>query len=319
VNNGAGATLLALAALATGREVIVSRGDLIDLGPTYRMPRVIAAGGALLREVGAVNRTGVDDYAEAIRESTAALMRVYTGHCVVAEHTVGVPLDDLAELARKHRLPLIHHLGVGSLVDLGEFGLPDVPVVSQSVKAGADLVVASGAKLLGGPQCGIILGRRSLVERIGQHAMARALAVGKLTLAGLAATLRLYRDPKRARREIPLLSLLTTSVENLKNRAERLAPQLAATTAVGRAEPVAAASCVGEGSSPAQRLPTWCVAVSPEGMSLDRLTTALRLGTPSVVGRVEPDRVLLDLRSVVPRQDQRLVEAFIAVREGKRG
>lgn len=319
LNNNAGATMLTLAAIAAGREVIVSRGELIEIGESFRLPHLIAASGAMLREVGTANKTRLDDYAEAISDQTAALMLVHVSDLLVAGHAAGTALKDLVELARKHSLSVIHALGTGALVDLSEFGLPNEPVVSDSIRSGAELVLTSGDKLLGGPQAGIILGRRAQVERIKRHPMARALRVGKLTLAGLAATLLLYRDPNNARREIPLLSLLTTSVDNLKNRAERLAPQLAATTAVARAEPVAAMSCIGEGSSPARRLPTWCVAVSPEGMSLDRLAAALRLGTPSVVGRVEQDRLVLDLRSVVPRQDQRLVEAFIAIREGKRG
>ncbi|MFH1265098.1 MAG: L-seryl-tRNA(Sec) selenium transferase, partial [Planctomycetota bacterium] len=210
-------------------------------------------------------------------------------------------------------IPVIHDVGPGALLAQSEFGLPDEPVVSESLKAGADLVLASGDKLVGGPQSGLILGRRALVERIGRHPTARAFRVGKLTRAGLAATLRLYRDPKQARRQIPVLSLLNTSVENLKGRAERLAPQLAATPAVSRAEPIDGVSFLDGGSSPLCRLPTWCIAIRPEGMTADRLAAALGQGVPAVLGRLEEGRLVLDLRTVAPRQDQQLVAAFAAM------
>jgi len=318
VNNNTGATMLALATLAAGREVLVSRGQLIEIEDGFRLPDVIAASGAVLHEVGTTNTTRLDDYAEAIGQQTAALMLVHPCSFVVVGHAASVSLEELVELGHEHALSVIHDIGSGALVDSGEWGFSDEPVVSESIKAGADLVLFSGDELLGGPQSGMIVGRRALVDRIERHPIARALRVGKLTLAGLAATLRLYRDPKKARRLVPVLSLLNTSVENLKHRAERLAPQLAAAGAVARAESVAGVGRPGGGSMPNRELPTWCVAVSPEGMSLDRLACALRQGTPSVVGRVEQDRLLLDLRSVMPRQDQGLVEAFIAVREAKR-
>ena len=318
VNNNAGATMLVLSALAAGREVIVSRGQLIQIGDSFRLPEVITASGAVLREVGTTNNTRLDDYAEAIGQQTAALMLVETSEFALVGNVASVRLEDLVELGRKHTLPVIHDVGSGALVDLGELGLADEPVVCESIKGGAELVLSSGDKALGGPQAGIILGRRALLERIERHPLARALRPGKLTLAGLAATLRLYRDPKRARRQIPLLSLLGTSVENLKNRAERLAPLLAATGAVSRAESVAGVSSPGGGSTLTGRLSTWCVAVTPEGMSVDRLAAGLRQGTPPVVGRVVQDRLVLDLRTVVPRQDQGLVEAFTAVGEGRK-
>jgi len=313
VNNNAGATMLALSALAARREVIVSRGQLIEIGGSYRLPEVMAASGAVLREVGATNKTRPDDYLAAIGEKTAALMLVHPSNFVVVGFTESVRLETLVEIGRKHQLPVIHDAGSGALVDFQQFGFSDEPVASQSIKAGADLVLFSGDKLLGGPQCGILVGRRALVETIEKHPMSRALRVGKLTLAALGATLRIYRDPEKARRQIPLLHLLGTSVENLENRAGRLAPQLAATPAVDEAEPVAAVTFLGGGSVPTQQVPTWCVAVTPKATSVDRLAAALRAGTPAVVGRVQQDRLLLDLRSVMPRQDQALVAAFAAL------
>ncbi len=316
VNNNAGATMLVLSALAAGREVIVSRGQLIEIGGSFRLPDVMAASGAVLREVGTTNKTRLDDYAAAIGEQTAALMLVHPSNFVVVGFSAGVEIEELVPLGRRHKLPVIHDAGSGALLDFSEFGFAGEPVISQSIRAGADLVLFSGDKLLGGPQCGIIAGRRTWVETVESHPMARALRVGKLTLGALAATLRLYRDEEQVRRRIPLLHLLTTSAENLKNRAERLAPQIAATRSVAAAEAVASVTYLGGGSVPTQELPTWCVALKPEGLSVDRLAASLRQGTPAVVGRVQQDRLWLDLRSVLPRQDAKLVAAFEAF--GKR-
>ena len=316
VNNNAGATMLSLAALAAGREVIVSRGQLIEIGGSYRLPDVMAASGAVLREVGTTNKTWIDDYDRAVTEQTAALMLVHPSNYVVAGFSESVGLEELVELGRRRKVPVIHDIGSGAMIDFARFGFAGEPVAPQSIKAGADLVLFSGDKLLGGPQCGIILGRQAPVEQIEKHPMARALRVGKLTLAALAATLRLYRDPERALRGIPLLELLGTSVENLKNRAERLAPQIAASGAAQSAEAVAGQTYLGGGSIPTQQLATWCVAVTPEGRSVDELAAALRSGKPPVIGRIEKDRLLLDLRSVMPRQDQSLVAALAALDQG---
>ncbi|MHB1033775.1 MAG: L-seryl-tRNA(Sec) selenium transferase [Pirellulales bacterium] len=313
VNNNAGATMLALAALAAGREVIVSRGQLVEIGGSFRLPEVMSASGAILREVGSTNKTRLEDYAKAVGENTAALLLVHPSNFVVVGFTESVSLADLVRLGRDRRVPVIHDIGSGALVDFAQYGCAGEPVASASIDAGADLVLFSGDKLLGGPQCGIIAGKRPLVEAVARHPMARALRVDKLTLAALAATLRLYRDPAAARRAVPLLHLLGTSVENLKNRAQRLAPQLAAAPAIGKAEPVEDVTYLGGGSVPGQQLPTWCVALTPAQGSVDRLAAALRTGSPAVVGRVQQDRLLLDLRSVIPRQDQDLVAAVSAV------
>jgi len=310
VNNNAGATMLTLSALAAGREVIVSRGQLIEIGGSFRLPDVMAASGAVLREVGTTNKTRLEDYAAAIGENTAALMLVHPSNFLVVGFTAGVELAELVSLGRRHELPVIHDIGSGAVIDFGQFGFRGEPVASRSIQAGADVILFSGDKLLGGPQCGVIAGRQALIERVERHPMARALRVDKLTLGALAATLRLYRDEEKARQAIPLLRLLTASEDNLKNRAERLAPQIAATESVEEAEPVAAVTYFGGGSLPAQELATWCVAVKPARLSVDRLAAALRTGTPPVVGRVQQDRLMLDLRSVLPRQDISLVAAF---------
>ena len=314
VNNNAGATMLTLSAVAAGGEVIVSRGELVEIGGSYRLPEVMAASGAVLREVGSTNKTRLDDYAEAVGESTAALMVVHPSNYLVVGFSESVDLKELVELGHGHKLPVIHDAGSGALIDFTQFGFSDEPVASQSIKTGADLVLFSGDKLLGGPQCGIIAGRRVLIEKLNKHPMARALRVDKLTLAALWATLHLYRKPEVARRKVPLLSLLDTSIENLRNRAQRLAPQMAAAEAIESAQPLDSTTYLGGGSIPTQQLPTCCIALKPASISVDRLATALRSNKPSVVGRIQDERLLLDLRTVMPRQDQALVEAVTGVK-----
>jgi L-seryl-tRNA(Ser) seleniumtransferase len=314
VNNNAGATMLTLAALAAGREVIVSRGQLIEIGGSYRLPDVMAASGAILREVGTTNKTHLDDYSRAIGANTGALLLVHPSNFVVVGFTAAVSLGELVRLARPDRLPVVHDIGSGALIDFSQFGCRDEPMAAQSIAEGADVVLFSGDKLLGGPQCGVVIGKRSLVETIARHPLTRALRVDKLTLAALEATLRLYRDPSRARRAIPLLQLLSTSLENLESRAQRLAPQMAHTAAVASAEAVRDVTYLGGGSVPTQEVPTWCVALTPAGGSgVDRLAARLRSGATAVVGRVQHDRVYLDLRTVFARQDQDLVAAVAAL------
>jgi L-seryl-tRNA(Ser) seleniumtransferase len=313
VNNNAGATMLALAALASGREVLVSRGQLIEIGGSYRLPDVMAASGAVLREVGTTNKTRVDDYARAIGPQTAAILLVHPSSFAIVGFAESAPLGELVELGQRRQLPVIHDIGSGALIDFAQFGFHGEPVASESLQAGADLVLFSGDKLLGGPQCGILLGRRPLVERIEAHPMARALRVGKLTLAALAATLRLYRDPRRAQSAVPLLRLLTTPLSELRERAETLASQFSKAPALAEAEAVEETAFLGGGSIPAQELPTWCVAVRPRALSLDRLAALLRQGKPPVVGRTKKDRFLFDLRTVSPRQDPDLLATVSAL------
>jgi len=309
VNNNAGATLLTLAALAAGREVIVSRGQLVEIGGSYRLPEVMAFSGARLREVGTTNKTRLGDYREAIRQETAALMRVHSSNFAIVGFTEETPLSELVDLARKRNLIVIDDIGSGAISDFDAYGLGGEPVVGASLRAGADVVLFSGDKLLGGPQCGIILGRKELIRSITQHPLMRALRVDKLTLAALAETLRLHQDRERAEQAIPLLALLSTPLANLQNRAERLAPQMAACSSVASAEAMTSTTYLGGGSVPTQEIPTWCIALQPARGSLDDLAKALRLGTPPVFGRIQKDRLLLDLRTVFPRQDLELVEA----------
>ena len=310
VNNNAAATMLSLAALAAGKEAVVSRGELIEIGGSFRLTDIMSASGARLREVGTTNKTRLADYESAIGEETAALLKVHTSNYVVQGFAEETSLDELVALGRRHNLPVIHDIGSGALFDLAKYGISGEPVASESIKAGADLVMFSGDKLLGGPQCGIIVGRKNLVQKIARHTRMRAVRVDKLTLAALAATLRLYRDTETAERSIPILSLLATPIENLKNRAERLAPQLAASTSIASAETLADTAYLGGGSVPAQKLSTWCVALTPAKGSVDALALTLRSGMPSIFGRVHQGKLWLDLRSVLPWQDMQIVDVL---------
>ena len=316
VNNNAGATLLALAALAAGREVIVSRGQLIEIGGSFRLPEVMTASGATLREVGTTNKTHLEDYRRAINEQTAALLLVHTSNYVVIGFAETPPLDALVELGRDHSLPVIHDIGSGALIDFGQFGFAGEPIAGESILAGADAVLFSGDKLLGGPQCGIIVGRKNAIEPIARHPMMRAFRVDKLTLAALHATLRIYRNPKRALHDIPLLQLLSTPAEELKRRAESLAARLSPLPAVASALAVEGKTYLGGGSIPSQELSTWCVSLSAAGRRVDGLARALRTGPRPIMGRVVKDRLLFDLRSVFPRQDGELVDAVTALGAG---
>jgi L-seryl-tRNA(Ser) seleniumtransferase len=291
----------------------VSRGQLIEIGGSFRLPEVMSVSGARLREVGTTNKTRIGDYAAAIGESTGLLLRVHSSNYRIVGFTEQPTLEELVALGRQHRLPVVDDIGSGALVDFSKYGVSAEPVAARSIEAGADLVLFSGDKLLGGPQAGIIVGKKNLVERITRHPLMRALRVDKLTLAALAATLRLYRDTELAEQAVPLLALLTTSVDNLRNRAERLAPQLGALPGIARCEAIADSTFLGGGSVPAQEIPTWCVAVTHKELAVHQFAKVLRLGEPAVMGRVQHERLLFDLRSVFPHQDSQLVTAVAAI------
>ena len=310
VNNNAGATLLALAALAKGKEVIVSRGQLVEIGGSYRLPEVMEVSGAILREVGTTNKTRIGDYENAIGEETGALLKVHPSNYVVTGFTSEASLPELVALGRQHDLPVIDDIGSGALVDFQQFGLAGEPIATESLAQGADVVLFSGDKLLGGPQCGIIVGKKELITKITKHPLTRALRVDKMTLASLAATLRLYRDPEVAGEAIPLLRLLGTSAENLKNRAERLAPRIAEMPAIATAEIVADHAYLGGGSVPSQQLPTWCIALTPNERSVDELAGELRTADRAIFGWIQQDRLLLDLRAVFPQEDMIILETL---------
>ena len=290
VNNNAAATMLALSAIAAGKEVIVSRGQLIEIGGSYRLPDVMECSGAKLREVGTTNKTHLFDYQRAINEETGALLKVHPSNFEVVGFTKTVSTKEMVKLASEHDLPVIDDVGSGALIDFSEFGLLDEPVVSQSIKDGADVVLFSGDKLIGGPQCGIIIGKKKYIEMILSNPLMRAMRVDKMTLAALSATLLIYRDESRARTEIPILRMLSMPKENLKLRAEKVVAQLSHLPGLELCEAVEAESMLGGGSLPTQKLSTWCVALTPKNQSVDKLSAGLRTGESSIMGRVQKRR-----------------------------
>jgi L-seryl-tRNA(Ser) seleniumtransferase len=302
VNNNAAAVLLALAALAEGREVLVSRGELIEIGDGFRIPDVLARSGARLREVGTTNRTRAGDYDRAIGPETALLLRVHQSNFRVVGFTEQPRLADLVRVARAHGLPLVDDLGSGALFASSSLPLGDEPTARESLEAGADLVCFSGDKLLGGPQAGIIVGRAELVERLRRHPLQRALRADKLTLAALEATLALYLDPELAAREVPVLRMLAEPVETVRARAQRLADLVG-----GDVEPTVGR--VGGGALPLTELPSFACAVEEE------LAPRLRETEPPVIGVVRDGRCLLDCRTL---RDEELddVAASVAAARG---
>lgn len=317
VNNNAAATMLTLAAIAGGGEVICSRGQLVEIGGSYRLPDVMQCSGAILREVGTTNKTHLSDYERAIGENTRAILKVHPSNYRIVGFTESVELADLVRLGRQRNLPVIDDVGSGALIDLTRYGFRDEPIVRESLSSGADLVLFSGDKLVGGPQCGIIVGRKDLIERIEQHPLMRAFRVGKLTLAALAATLRLYRDTGLAEQQIPLLAMLATSLENLKFRAEKLALQLRGIGSIASVELQQRSCLLGGGSMPVQEIPSYQVVVEPAGMSVSQVAERLRTGEPALIGRIQDDRLFIDLRTIAPKYDTQVVRAFQNLAEAK--
>jgi L-seryl-tRNA(Ser) seleniumtransferase len=317
VNNCAAATLLALQALAGGSEVVVSRGQLVEIGGSYRLPEVFRISGAILREVGTTNRTHLSDYENAIGPNTAALLRVHESNYRILGFTESVGIETMAELAHRHGVLAIDDIGSGCLFDLRRYGLPPEPTIGASLAAGADLVLFSGDKLFGGPQCGVLLGTAAVVERVRKSPLARAVRIDKLCLAALQATLEIHLAG-RSFQEIPVLRQLTTPAEELRHRAEnlcrRIGDELGDPSACGwtiQYQP--AVSAVGGGSIPTAELPTSVVAVRSSRCKPDALAQRLRTAIPRVLGRIENDAVLLDMRTVPPDEDAMLAAALVAV------
>jgi L-seryl-tRNA(Ser) seleniumtransferase len=313
VNNNAAAVLLALTAHAKGREVIVSRGQLIEIGGSFRLPDVMAQSGARLVEVGTTNKTYLNDYRRAVTSETAMIMRAHPSNYRIMGFTAETGMKELAELAHEYELILLDDLGSGVYIDLSEYGLHYEPTIRRSLEEGADLVCFSGDKLLGGPQGGIVLGRADLVEAMARHPLARALRVDKLTIAAMEATLRQYLDPERAVSEIPTLAMLTADSETLRKRARRLAKRITDDSHSFSAEVIQDVSRAGGGALPMEDLPTWAVAVISSQHKTSFLEKALREVDPPIICRIKDDHVILDMRTVHDDEVSLIVEAFQSI------
>jgi L-seryl-tRNA(Ser) seleniumtransferase len=302
VNNNAAAVLLTLAAIAARREVVVSRGEAVEIGGGFRIPDVIAQSGCLLVEVGTTNRTYVADYGRAVGPETAALLKVHASNFQVEGFTAKAATSELGTLARERSLPLIEDLGSGALLDTAQFGLRHEPTVAEAIADGATVVTLSGDKLLGGPQAGIIAGRRDVIQQIERHPLARAVRADKVTIAGVTATLRHYLAGN-AHTEIPIWRMIGATRDELSSRATQIARQTALTV-------VDSTASIGGGSLPGETMAS--IALKIETPHPDQVARALRTGTPGVFPIIREGAVLVDLRTVQPEQDQRLLQALRA-------
>jgi len=320
VNNNAGAVLLCLNAMAEGREVVISRGELVEIGGGFRIPDVMKRSGAFLKEVGTTNRTHLNDYQRAIGPETALLLKVHPSNFRVMGFSSEVPLDELVRLGKAHHLPVMEDLGSGCFIDLTRYGLEKEPTVQEAVNTGVDIVTFSGDKLLGGPQAGIILGKKDHLDAIRVNPLTRALRIDKLTLAALESTLLLYLDEQRAMQEIPILRILGWSKGELKNRAKRLLKRLPEKVKeearITLREDV---SQVGGGALPLQELPTVVLAIRPLDLSVNGLGESLRRGEPPVISRIANDELILDMRTVfdeeIPMLAAGIEKVFIQINE----
>jgi L-seryl-tRNA(Ser) seleniumtransferase len=304
VNNNAAAVLLALNTLAEGREVIVSRGELIEIGGSFRIPEIMAKSGAILKEVGSTNRTHPEDYEKAINPKTALLLKVHTSNYRVVGFTAEVELAELVAMGKKHRLPVMEDLGSGALIDLAQWGLPKEPIVGERVQAGADVVTFSGDKILGGPQAGLLVGKKSYLSAMNKNHLQRALRCGKLTLAALETTLRLYRESPDIAHAIPTLRAFLRPVDEIRRMGEHVLPRMQA--ALGpefRVKLEDSTAQIGSGALPTEKLPTVIIAVKHQNLSAGAIAQKFRTATPPIIGRVNEDRFILDLRSIFEGDD----------------
>jgi L-seryl-tRNA(Ser) seleniumtransferase len=318
VNNNAAAVLLAISALAGRKEAIVSRGQQVEIGGSFRIPDIMRQSGAKMVEVGATNKTHLSDYENAITPKTGLLLKVHSSNFRVVGFTEEVALADLVALGAERGVPVYEDQGSGVLIDLAPYGLPDEPTVRSSIEAGVDVVSVSGDKLLGGPQAGILAGKKAVIDRLKKHPLARALRLDKMTLSALEATLRLYLDPVRALRQVPTLRMLTEDPESVATRARSLVDRIVAAT--GDLLWVAAmpdVSRAGGGALPLADIPTTIVTLSPRTMSANDLESALRLGNPTIVARIKDDRVVLDPRTLNEHESELIVGRLAEIAAGE--
>jgi len=314
VNNNAAAMLLALNTLARGKEAVVSRGQLVEIGGSFRIPEILERAGARLREVGTTNKTRLSDYERAVGQETGAILRVHPSNFAIVGFAQDVPRADLVRLARKKRVPLLEDVGSGALVDFRPYGLPEEPRLAEALAEGVPLACASGDKLLGGPQAGILAGTKALVAACRSNPMTRALRVDKMTLAALETTLRIYRDPERREAAIPVLRMLGEPAASVRTRAQRALRALGAERATQTgAEVIPCTGEVGGGAMPLARVPSYALALrAPRGRA-ETLARALRLGPDPVLARIEAGRLLLDMRTVSGNEIPRLIAAVARV------
>jgi L-seryl-tRNA(Ser) seleniumtransferase len=317
VNNNAGAVLISLETIARNRGVIVSRGDLVEIGGSFRIPDVMAKSGAVLKEVGTTNRTHLRDYESAIDPSTALLLKVHWSNYSIVGFTAQVPLGELVDLGARRGIPVMEDLGSGTFIDFSRYGLLKEPTVQDSVASGADVVTFSGDKLLGGPQAGIIVGRRPMIDSIRKNPINRALRIDKLTLAALESTLRLYRDDAQAVAAIPTLRMLTEHEDHIQVRAEDLARRLLAIEPSRlTVEIVRLSSKAGGGSLPLLDLPSRCLRVRVTGLTANQLELKLRRNDPPIIGRIEDGTFLIDARTLQSDEAPIITAALAAVLAG---
>ena len=312
VNNCAAAVTLCLATLAKGREVIVSRGELIEIGGSFRIPDIVTQNGAVLREVGTTNKTKLSDYETAVNEHTAVLLKTHTSNYRIIGFTAKPSVKELSELAEAQKLNFIEDLGSGTLIDLSEYGIADEPTVAQRIAQGVHLVTFSGDKLLGGPQCGIIAGKAHLIDRLKSNPLLRAMRIDKLSLAALEATLRLYKPPHVAENDVPVLRMLTTAKEDLEKAAQEFAKQI---------NPMDHMTCrveeldseAGGGSLPGTALPSFGVRLRCDHLSTTEFATALRASKPPIIARVSGGDVVMDMRTIAESERAHVLAALAAI------
>lgn len=298
VNNNAAAVLLCLSALARGREVIVSRGELVEIGGSFRVPDVMAQSGAALREVGTTNKTHLHDYESALSDSTALILKVHQSNYRITGFTEDVPIEKLAAFGHSRNIPVMYDLGSGCLINLKQYGIHTEPSVQEILKSGVDLVTFSGDKLLGGPQAGLILGRKEFIEKIQKHSLTRAVRIDKLTLAALEATLLEYADEERAKENIPTVKMLLEDPEKIRARAKKIAFLLRRDVKDAAIEIIKDSSQAGGGSLPGVNFPTFAVSIKPGKITVNELEERLRGGLPAIIARIKGDALILDARTI---------------------
>ena len=312
VNNNAAAVLLSLSTLAKGKEVIVSRGELVEIGGSFRVPDVMASSGAILREVGATNKTHLRDYKNAINENTALILKVHQSNFRITGFTEDVSIEELKKFSEKHNIPLMYDLGSGCMIDLRPYGVYSEPSVQEIMKAGGDIITFSGDKLLGGPQGGVIVGRKELIERMQKNPLTRAVRIDKLTLAAFEAVLMEYVDLEKAVENIPTLNMLFQKPETIQERAKKIASGIKRHVKNAEVAVVPDKSKAGGGSLPEMDFPTYAVSIKPEKISVNELEERLRKGTPAIIARIKDDALLLDARTIRSRDIEALVKAVHA-------